>query len=589
MLDWLPVEGASGTKPIRDGLSALVPFLESVPITDISTRFTARAGRKTIKLANGRGVVCLKDHEIDVTSTGRFFGRTYVTDTSRPNRFKITANLGGTVREPGLAEVRVRNARIAVQGTHNARIPWSNLDEVSVVADYTGSTNVKASRIRAEIPGGGTFDAKDVTIKALGSGRVRLKPLSEDPADRTEVTFNSDNAFDMEARTVDLSGLEGPGGVSLPKLGLRGRNGKAAIHGEGTLGNSASGAVTARVRLDIDAVTRASGMATIVEDGNVARTTLAKGARVTGRVDTIVEVSKDLRGAGVRAIADLRVDGTATDTYVAAGTLTTDVPTADLSGRVVLDARFRTTDGAPAVAVRRAAAEATITVREPGGTFSVATNDGATLRGELRPGTRFDLETGAMAQPDADSPFIETDDAMIGAHLVLGATSVEYKTLTTALAGEAVVDLNAALGFKLDPAGLKPGSRPLGDDPVTMDLDVTVAVPAGGTLTSTENGARTATVRLGGSTRITAKTRVTVDPRTGAPTLGPLTGVDVRLTANAIDLRNILRPLGISLSVGSRTTVRIRRATIEFTDNGVRITHRGITVRIAPGRITVRR
>jgi hypothetical protein len=589
IMDWLPVEGREGTKPIREGLSAMVPFLDSVPITDISTRFVARAGKKRIKLSDGRGTLYLKDHGIDVTSTGRFHGRTFVSDPSRPNRFRVSGRFSGVVREKGLAEAVIKNAHFEAKGTHETRIPWSNLDEVSVVADYTGSTNVTASRVRAEIPGGGSATAKVVTLTGRGGGRVHLKPLSEDPSDRAEVTLNSDNTFVMNAKRLDLAGLAGPGGTSLPSLSLRGVDGKPAIHGEGTLGNTDSGSVIAHGRFDVDAETRASGMASIIDDGLKARTTLRKGTKVTGRVDATVGIRDDLRGAGVHTTADLRIKGTAANTHAEAGTLTADVPVADVEARVALEARFRTTDGAPAMAVRRAAAEATVTVREPGGSVSVSTNDGASFGADLRPGSRFGLETGVMAQPDAGSSFLETKDAKIDAHLVLGATTAEYKTLTTAFAGEAVVDLEAALGFTVDPAGFRPGARPLGDDPITMSLDVTVSVPGGGTLTSSKNGARTATVRLAGTTRITAKTRVTVDPVTGAPTLGALRGVDVRLTANATDLRKILQPLGIGVSVNSRTTVRIRKATVEFTETGARITHRGITIRIAPGRITVRR
>lgn len=593
LLDWLPKEGALGSK--KD----MGAFLESIPVSEMSTRFTARAGNKTIRLDGGRGTVRLDDHKIDVTANGRFRGRTYEADPTKPNTFSASGRLSGEVRERGLGSAMIDGATFTVRGTHDATIPFEDLDKLRLDARYRGGVSARLSRVRGEIPGGGTFSApRNVNATSSGSGKVTLRPLSS--GEKAKVTLNKDNRFRL---TVDgplgITGLEGPGGMVVPRVDLRKRRGssKPVLVGEGSFGNR-SGGFHSKAEFTLDGETTNKGMIYLLNGKRndvSAVSELRPGARVTMRANALVGVRKDLKGAAVSATADVRIRGTGEKTRLKEGALEAELPGAtDIDARLALNAKYRTRNKEPYLAVRRAAASMSMEAREGGGTFKASQPNGAEMRGRIERGTRFGLETGKLAlTPDEKS--LESEDfargkrnAKFSAHLVIGGATMAYKDLAVAFNGKTTVDLSAAVGFRIKPASIVDADSPLGDEPIRMKVDLSVDFSKGDTIVR-DKGATISRIKLRGTSRITAKATVLVDPQTGVPTLTELKGIDLHITAAGIDLRNLLQPLGIrGISINSRTTVKVRKAKVEFLERGFKITHRGMSITIAPGSIHVR-
>lgn len=602
LLDWMPNEGSPGA---RDTLDGVRDFLDSIPITNMSTRFEAEADPTTIALSGGNGRVHLRDHGIEIEANGRFEGRTYRTNTNKPNTFKVSGRLAGNLNTPGLGKARIDGASFDLSGTHKTTLPFENLDNVELDARFKARADARLSKLKGELADGARFEASRATADFSGSGRVVVRPLSE--RNKTRIELNPDNRYRIAVEgKLGMSRLEAPGGMIVSRMELAPgddpntlsvdeRAGPVMV-GEGTLRNEGS-VLTSRTDWRLNGVTTNRGAIHVLngtQDDVAAVTSLRPGATVNVRAKTLVKMRPG-GGASVRATADFRVRGTGEHTRIKAGAMESEIPGAvDLDSRFAMGARYTTRDRG-GLAIRKAAASTSVNVREEGGTFRVAGPKGSELRGTVRPGTRFSLETGLMTPPTPRSNHLETEGygegkkgAKFSARLVLGAGTLAYKKLTVSFNGSTTVDLNAAIGLRLDPNSLLDAEQPrTTSDPIALGLDLAVDFSRGDTIVS-DRGGRIARIKLSGATRIEAKATVKVDPVTGVPLLEDLSGIDVNITANGIDLRRILKPLGISsVSINSRTTVRIKKARIQFRRNGLRITHRGISITIAPGTIDI--
>lgn len=612
LLDWLPKPGAQGSRAASNGLDDLRPVLDAIPISDLALRFEARADPRRITLSDGRGHLDMSDHELRFAAHGRFVGRTYESDPRRDNTFLATGTVSGEVNEPGVGRTRIDRASVHLSGEHRARLPFEDPERVDLEVTARARAEANLSDLRAELPEGAYVVAPGrARADFEGDARLVLRPLTGDPDDRRELTISRDSRYGLTIDSpVSIHGADRLGAGLPTRLDLAAADDPSTpgvdesrgpvLSAEGALGTR-MGFIFTKAEVRLNGATTTPGVVGILTgegaDRVEATTTLRPGARVNLYAYTFAGIrERTLEGGGARVTVDARVAGTGERTRVSAAGVTADLPgPVDVAARTAANVRFGTREGA-VTEVRRVAAEGSVTLREGTGTVEHGLPGGPVLRGEVGAGTRLAVSTGDLRRADVRTGVLETDGfsrgergATFEAHLVLEAGSVAHRDLALALRGRTTVDLRAAVGLRLDPRALSSGGQPL-VGPAKVDLALSVDF-ARGTAFRTKDATSETTVRLTGPARVTAHGKLEVDATTGTPTLRSLEGVDVTITADAVDARFLLAPLGPSATatLDSRSTVRLRGVRVEFREDGVAIHHGGVLVELGAGTIVLGR
>jgi hypothetical protein len=183
------------------------------------------------------------------------------------------------------------------------------------------------------------------------------------------------------------------------------------------------------------------------------------------------------------------------------------------------------------------------------------------------------------------------NNARLEAHVVVSAGSVAHEKLSAEFQGKMVIDLQAALGLRLDPTPLLEG-QPAPDlkDPIPMALALSLDLEAGTTMKVAESGVSSSTIALKGPTRITVHSGMQVDASTGVPVVNGLKGVNVSISGGASDIQSLVTPLGMSvaLSTNGTSTVEIRDVDVNLLPNGqIQLSWGGVMVQLSAGSMTL--
>lgn len=592
ILEWLPKEGDIGDRMASD-IDSIRPVIESIPVSDLSVKFHAEADPKTIELANNEGTINLTNHTLDYEANGSFEGRTYVSNPNEPNRYSATATITGDVKKDGLGSATIDRLDVKLDGEHSGRIPFTDPSKIAVEGTLHADIDGEFSDLEAGLPGGPRVSADRAVVTFDGDGKAILRPLTGNPDDRRELSISKDSRYTFRTEgDVTLEGLDTMAeGVDLPEtVTLTSTDGTTpVVSGEGDLG-AKLGLVVARTKVKIDGKTRsAMGISALDSLGKpVLESTLKPGARVEVDGYAFAGIKADtFTGGGVRLTADAHLTGTGTDTTVNVDGAELDAPgETDLDVRVAANVRRGTVNGDETI-VRELAADATATVRSGDATFSGGLPGTPTVSGTLKPGSSVNVNTGRLLR-NRDTGFLETEGLSRGerglkakAHLILDAGSVAHRDMAMAFNGRTVIDLEAAVGLRLDPAN--PSAAPQLRD---ADLAVKVNFASGSTISVKKGAAIDSTITLAGNTEFAVETQIKVDAQ-GRPLLSALENVDITINAESVDLKTILQPLGTAVVSIGRSSVRIKKATVVFLERGLRITHGGVMVELAPGVIEI--
>lgn len=604
--------GAAESTPVpgapTDPIAASRAVLDAIPVSALEVRFQGKADPKEIRLSGGEGTLRLSDHELELVSHGRFKGRTYHTDAGLPNSYRLTGTVSGQVSRAG-TRARLDRVHFDLRGTHGATIPFDDPTKTVLDAALESAVDVQLSDVRTELPDG-TYLVVPGQVRAgfRGEGSLTLRPLGGE--DRSELRIDRrKNHYDLSVSgPVEVGGMRLPGPATLPeRMVLQPVDGRPVLQGSGTLGTK-MGFLFTKTELDLEGTTATPGAVGILEGSGATRrevkTTLKPGARVKLHLYTFAGVKESaleglvaaslgggaptqpLELGAVNATVDARISGEATNTVVSGPELELVAPGARLDARVASSVRLGTPNGAE-TEVRGAAAEAHLELTAPA-ELEAGLPGQPRLRGTAGAGTRVDFTSGELRR-DPRSGVLSGQGARLEAHLVLTQGSLAHQDLALALKGRMEVDLTAVIGFKVDPRAALSGGAPV-SEPVDLDLALSLEL-APGTVIGGQQAGSSGQLRLRGATTITAHARAKVDPRTGSPTLGGLSGIDVSITADGLDLQALLAPLGSSVtaSTSGRSTVRLRQASFEMlADGGLRIRHQGLSVELAPGELVVR-
>lgn len=183
------------------------------------------------------------------------------------------------------------------------------------------------------------------------------------------------------------------------------------------------------------------------------------------------------------------------------------------------------------------------------------------INGSLAKGSNVQFNTGRMTRRTATSPVLSTNgkSAELKSHLILGDATLSNGETDVEFDGETAVDVDAKVGFAMNPTE----GRPVGT--IESDLNVVSQVSRGSTITIKNGGQFSTRVNLGGATNFTFKAKPSIDPVTRKM---HVSGVDVTIEATNMDLRAMLGDTVASDSVDSRSVVRIRDATVSFLRDG---------------------
>jgi hypothetical protein len=591
LLAYLPEEGEESAS-LAESVATLKPVLKSIPITDLNLKFSADADPRRIKLSNDEGYIDLDEHTLRYEANGSFAGRTYTSNPNKPNTYSATASLSGKVKREGLGSATIDRVDVALTGEHSGTIPFEDLDAINVEGTLNADIDGEFSDVVVGLPGGPTVAANGrSTVNFDGDGKLILRPFSSDPADKKELIISKDSRYSFRTEgDVELSNLGSlaPEGVTLPdSMTLEPKNGEPVFSGEGDLGTK-MGFAFARPTFEVRGTVK-RGAVLALEGGEIS-TTLKPGATVEVDGMAFAGIKTDtFEGGGVRLTADAKLSGTGTNTSINSNGVSAEFPgEADVDVRLATNVRRGTRNGDETI-VRSLGVNGKATLRTGEGEVTMGLPGQPKLSGTVAPGTSVEFDTGVLRRKDNTGTVLETEGfkdgkrgATVNAHLVLTAGSIAHRDLALAFAGRTVVDLNAALGFRMDPMNPQTGAE-LRD----AKLGLTVQFPQGGDLTFKQGASTSATVKLDGSTKISLSTVVALKAD-GSPELRSLDNVNIQITANAVDLKTILQPLGSAvISIGSRSTVQIKNATVKFLEKGMRITHKGISVEIAPGVIEI--
>lgn len=600
ILDWLPRPGAEGSTDYGAAL-------EKVPLRDVALRFEARADPKRIVLSNGIGHLDLSEHALSVVAHGSFQGRTYRADPARENSFRAEGSLTGELAHPERGRLELARARFELRGTHAETIPFEDPSRTELRADISGSGRAELSGATLRTTGGAEVELVDGgTAEAEGMATLLLKPLDGDPNARTELRVDRRSRFSVRsAGPIELSELSRllPEGATVDALRLVPADDPTTATDEsrgpvlrldGQLGTR-DGLVYADTDFQLHGATDRPLEVSVPTATGSTGTTLDPGAQVHGQGDSFAATrSRGMSGGGARANVDLRLRGTGRDTHLDADGLRVD-----LDGRTDVDARLAANLGydrdSGALTVRGAAGAGSVTLREGTGVVEGGLPGQPSLRTEVGAGSRFELETGHLSRNGAN---LETDGyargerkARLQAHLVVGAGSTAHRALSGSFDGRGTVDLDVALGFRVDPVKLAGRESGALTGPLSMELDLALDFAAGSRFAARNTAGYLGQLALRGPMRATLHASCVVDPTTGRPVLQELSGIDVTVTADALDIQPMLRSLGqqANVQVQSRTTLRIRQARVVLLGDAIEIEHDGITLEIAPGKIRIGR
>ncbi|MGE0712330.1 MAG: hypothetical protein AB7N76_01725 [Planctomycetota bacterium] len=607
ILNWLPQEPAAPAP--GNPLEGLRPVLDAIPVKDLSVAFRADADPRRIELSDGRGHLDLTNHSLQFDANGSFEGRTFKSDPTKANGYRATAHLEGEVKDPSKGSVKVAGVDVELSGKHRVAIPFDDLDKVEVEASLKAKASGDLRDLDAGLPGMPRVHAERASASFDGEGTLVLRPYTGDPKDKKELTISRDSRYGLKVEgPVELSGMKVEGATLPESMVVRPVGGKPVLEVDGDLGTK-MGFVFARTNVRLEGETAKKGLAALVAGDTGVSTTLREGARVSVKAYAFAGMKKDtLEGGGVRVTADARISGQGEGTRLSGAGFSADLPgVTELNLRAATNTRYGTKNGAEAE-VRSLALGADVTLKDGEGTLRSSTADGGKMELEVGEGTRLEANSGLLRRTSPTSSVLETEGyargekaASFKAHLVLTAGSVAQKDLALSFRGKTTIDLDAAIGFRLDPRALQAGALQTGGAPVAVDLNLAVDFQRGSALRFAQpsnqpsnqprnqpNGTD-ATLTLAGATRITLHAQVQVDPSTGKPTLKALEGIDFTIEADALDLKAILSPLGqqVTAQIGSRTTVRIEQARVELLEQGLRIHHNGVRFEIAAGTIDI--
>ncbi|MEZ6184780.1 MAG: hypothetical protein R3F62_07200 [Planctomycetota bacterium] len=616
LLVWLP-----GVGPEADTIDEvaeqeeLESVLDQIPLTDVAVSFDASADPKTIELQNGGGTLHLSDHRLRFDSRGRFNGRTYES-AEEGNSFEATATVTGELRGEHAATLDGVQVRLA--GTHRERIPMDDPQNAEVSATFEFDLDAALSRVRSQMPNGLYVLAPEGGSASFsGKGALTLQPLSSAEPGKQSIVIDRDASgyrFALKG-PVEIGGLDAllaDQGLELPsRIALAPEAaGEAVITAEGQLGTK-MGFVFAKTQLQVASSTAESlGITGALGQGEARqslRTTLQPGARFElnaytfagikkSAIDALIKTSlgtpvpaERIQLGGVNATVDVSVAGDVTGTEVDGQGLHASLPgTSSFSGRVAARVRQGTREG-NVTEVRRAAAEASVELREGEGTVESGLPGGPQVSGRLSRGTRFSLSTDELTRESPRSTVLTTAGyaagarpATLEAHLELEQGSLAYDQLRVAFAGRTSVDLTAAMGLRVDLDPQHPGLA----GPIPLALNLELQLSQGTSLTMQE-GPSSTTIALTGDASVEVSTELQVDPQSGQAGLERLDDVEVRISAQSLDLRQLDALSGVSTtSVGSRTTITIKSADVRFLQDGaISIAHEGIALEIAPGEL----
>jgi hypothetical protein len=573
------------------------PLLDAIPVKDLSVAFRAKADPRTITLSDGQGDVHLSNHELAFDLNGDFKGRTFESDTSKPNGYRATATLRGDINRPGQGSTKIDEVDVELSGKHRVKVPFNDLEKVEVEASLKAKARARLSDLDVGAPGAPRIRAESATASFDGEGTLVLRPYTGNPDDKKELTISRDSRYALKVEgPVRVSGLKADG-VTLPEtVTINPVDGKPVVELDGDFGTK-MGFVFVRTNMRLEGVTNKRGIASLVQpDGTYMSTTLRPGARVSVKAYTFAGIKKDtLKGGGVRVTGDVKISGEGENTTLEGKGFAAELPgVTEINLRAATNTRYGTRNGKE-LQVRSLAVGADLTLKEGKGTVYGESADGLNMELGIAPGTRFEATSGLLRRSKPTALPLETDGFKKGertagfkAHLVLAGGSLSHKGMVLGFQGRSTIDLDAALGFKFDPKAMQEGKSAVTES-VPVDLNLAIDFAQDSTISFAQKG-NEAKVRLSGATRFTLHTEVSVDPVTGKPTLKALDGIDVTIEAEAIDLKTMLAPLGkqLTASIGSRTTIRIAQARVEFTPQGLLVHHNGVSFSIAAGTIAIK-
>ncbi|MCA8922930.1 MAG: hypothetical protein KDD82_14035 [Planctomycetes bacterium] len=613
LLVWLP-----GAGPEADTIEAvaeqeqLESVLDQIPLTDVAVSFDASADPKTIELANDGGTLHLTNHRLRFDSKGRFNGRTYES-APEGNSFEATATVTGELRGENAA--KLDGAKVRIAGTHRERIPMDRPEDAEVAATLEFDLDAALSQVRSRMANGlYVLAPKGGSASFKGRGELVLQPLSSAEPAKQSITIDRDQSgyrFALQG-PIEVGGLDAlvaKQGLDLPssvKL-LPTAPGDAVISGEGQLGTK-MGFVFAKTQIQVSSSTAETlGIAAALGEGATRQTLstrLKPGAHFELNAYTFAGIKKSAIDAliknamgtpvpperiqlgGVNATVDVQLSGDATHTKVDGQGLHADLEgTSAFSSRLAARVRQGTREG-NVTEVRRLAGEASVELKDGEGVVESGLPGGPQINARVSSGTKFSVSTGEMLRESPRSTVLTTAGyaagqkaAKLEAHLELRQGSLAYDTLAVGFAGKNTIDLTVAMGLKVDLDPVKPGLA----GPIPMDLNLEVALSEGTSL-SMKEGPSVTTIALTGDASVEITTSLQVDPTNGNASLNQLDDVEVRISAESFDLRQLDALSSMVTQVGSRTTITIHSADIRFLANGaISIAHEGIALEIAPG------
>ena len=639
----------------RAQLGELRPVLEQIPISDMSLHFHAKADPTTIRLSGPDGQpgqgghLNLTDHELSWDANGRFKGRTYHSNPDGENSIRATGEVSGEVVQ-GDTRATIERMRFELEGTHSGLIPFENPEDVEFATNLKLRTEAVLSDVKTTLPTG-TYLLVPGEMRAnfQGDVEIALRPLRTQATDRSELRIDPDtNLFSFSVDgPVTLGNVDQldptmpadlPDELTVvagddPETPDVDESRQPVLSGTGQIGTK-MGFLFVKNELNIHGQTTNGGAVTVLEsmNGQESRveTQLQPGAQVHVYTYTFAGIKQSaldqlmanavgisqtpvdqIEMGAANVTADVRVRGEGRDTRITtrnedaaleAGLapqpeVTLVLPNAALDARFAARIRQGTREGNE-TKVRRAAASVEATLTEGQGEVEAGLPGGPTITGTLEPGTRVKVDTGTMLRANDGTDAIQTAgfaDGELGgrleAHVIVSAGSLAHEQLTAQFQGRAVLDLQAALGLRLDPTPLLEGQpNPDISDPVRMALALSLDIGAGARLDVAQGGVGSGAVVLEGPTRITVHSGMQVDASTGTPVLTGLQGVNVSITAGQTDIQSLVAPLGMPVSMATHgtSTVEIRDVDVAFQPDGsIRLTHGGMMIQVAPGSVTL--
>lgn len=501
-LAFLPASGKIGSQAEPSGLAGPVgdlldkipdqlrTKLEAIPVQRLDMTLLVESKDDTLKALGDRLSLTLPDHRVELKVAGGFRERAFAS-FSEQSRLAFRIEAQGRYEDPSLASAALGLGGCLEEARLDIRLPFENLDDLRVVADFPLRGNVPAgdrfcSNADSNAPLSGFLNlgetratASGITVKVPGKlggrfqlgGRFELTPLLAQSAGNLKLTIFPESRFEVEAEgPLSLEGVSGleslPKALRLPAtLTLEPFEGQPLLNIAGEMGTRVGLGGTSpliwaeprfqiRSRIGEGANLQTQADAPSANPSVSFATRIEPGARLQVSGRSTLGLPQDLSGLGLNLqIQEAGFSSAFSATRLRAGwggaQLELDDPGQEtFTTRIETQIRVRPSESAPQV--RQASLFLQYRMGSGQGLFRAKLPGQGRVEGRIKPESLFEVETGRLTHP-AGSPILQTDQARAGGKLDL---QLGQDSLEDLLSGIAHLELNSWLDFRFDPQKL---------------------------------------------------------------------------------------------------------------------------------------